>query len=115
MFCQKKDGQYIFLRNDQYISEEDIISRCDIAFQSGPMIYQKNDGIVTENLMPRTYIGSAHVRTVMVVFQKENGEQDMWFLTVYSRMTLAQVRDIVLAETRFYGEYDDVFIFNLDG
>lgn len=79
------------------------------------MIYEKYSGTIYENTMPKTYIGSAHARTVMVVFEKENNEQDMWFLTVYSKMTLAQVRDVVLSETRFIGTYKNISVLNLDG
>jgi hypothetical protein len=115
MLCRKKSGVFTVLTNDQYVSEEDIMQRCDIAFQAGPLIYDLHDGIATENLAPKTYIGGSHTRTVMVIFTSESGTQDLWFLTVYTKMTLAQVRDIVLSETRFIGTYKNVSVLNLDG
>ncbi len=51
----------------------------------------------------------------MTLFTRPDGSQDLWFLTFYKKMTLAQVRDVVLSETRFYGNYRDVQILNLDG
>lgn len=51
----------------------------------------------------------------MVVMNREDESQDIWFLTAYEDKTLAQIRDIVLSETRFYGEYKDLYVFNLDG
>ena len=51
----------------------------------------------------------------MVVFSHTDNIQDIWFLTVYAKMTLAQVRDVVLSETRFYGTYNSVSVMNLDG
>ena len=50
----------------------------------------------------------------MVLFE-ENGIQDLWFLTIIKPASLAHVRDIVLRESRFQGEYDTLSIFNLDG
>lgn len=88
---------------------------CETAFQAGPMIYAFSDGtVVEEHLFPKNYIGRAHNRTVMVLFER-NGKQDLWFLTVIKPVTLAQIRDIVLRESRFRGEYDTLTIFNLDG
>lgn len=78
------------------------------------MIYSLIDDRVEENFFPKSYIGRAHNRTVMVVFE-ENGRQDLWFLTVINPVTLSQVRDIVLRESRFQGEYNTLRIFNLDG
>lgn len=51
----------------------------------------------------------------MVIFTSESGAQDLWFLTVYTKMTLAQVRDVVLSETRFIGTYKNISVLNLDG
>lgn len=78
------------------------------------MIYSLNDGSIEENLAPSSYIGKAHNRTVMVVFEK-NVQQNLWFLTLIKPATLADVRDVVLRESRFRGEYDTLTIFNLDG
>jgi len=50
----------------------------------------------------------------MVLFEK-NGIQDLWFLSVIKPVTLSEVRNIVLRESRFQGEYDTLSIFNLDG
>jgi len=41
--------------------------------------------------------------------------QDLWFLTIIKPASFADVRDAVLRESRFRGEYDVVSIFNLDG
>lgn len=64
--------------------------------------------------MTSSYIGRANKRTIMVVFEKE-GRQDLWFLTINEAVTLSEVRNIVLRETRFIGLYDTLTIFNLDG
>lgn len=61
-----------------------------------------------------TYLGRAHKRTIMVVFEKDS-QQHLWFLTINSDVTLSEVKNIVLRETRFIGAYDSVMIFNLDG
>jgi hypothetical protein len=50
----------------------------------------------------------------MVLFEN-NGKQDLWFLTLIKPATLANVRDVVLRESRFRNEYDTLTIFNLDG
>ena len=78
------------------------------------MIYALQEGAVVENLAPQNYIGRAHNRTVIVVFEK-NGQQDLWFLTLIKPATLTEVRNIVLRESRFRGAYDTLTIFNLDG
>jgi len=65
-------------------------------------------------MRPASYIGKAHKRTVLVLFEK-SGVQDIWFLTVNEEETLAEVRNIVLREVRFIGTYDTVQILNLDG
>jgi hypothetical protein len=78
------------------------------------MVYSLQDGEVEENLATHHYIGRAHNRTVMVLFEK-NSQQDLWFLTLIKPVTLAQVRDVVLRESRFRGEYDTLTLFNLDG
>jgi len=78
------------------------------------MVYNLQDTGVSENLASQNYIGRAHNRTVMVLFEK-NGIQDLWFLTLIKPTTLSQVRDVVLRESRFRGEYDAMTIFNLDG
>ena len=74
-----------------------------------------HDGVVQENLEPKTYIGAAHTRTVLVIFTRLDDSQDTWFLTFYNKVTLAQVRDVVLSETRFYETYKNLQILNLDG
>jgi len=50
----------------------------------------------------------------MVLFEKD-GIQDLWFLTLIKPATLSDVRDTVLRESRFRGEYDGLTVFNLDG
>lgn len=40
--------------------------------------------------------------------------QDLWFLTAIKPTSLADIRDALLRESRFRGEYDVVTIFNLD-
>ena len=114
LYCEK-NGVIQFWNNAQYVSEEDIKQKCDTAFQSGPLIYSLHDGVVSENLASKLYIGNKHERTVMVVFESQSGKQDVWFLTAYEEKTLAQIRDIVLMETRFYDTYKNIDIFNLDG
>lgn len=52
---------------------------------------------------------------MLVVFTRPDGSEDIWFLTFYKKMTLAQVRDVVLADTRFFDTYRDLRILNLDG
>ena len=64
--------------------------------------------------MTSSYIGKAHKRTVLVLFEK-NGKQDVWFLTINENVTLKEVRNIVLRETRFMDSYDSLSLFNLDG
>ncbi len=78
------------------------------------MVYSLQDGAVEENLATKNYIGRAHNRTVMVLFEK-NSQQDLWFLTLIKPATLVNVRDAILRESRFRGEYDTLTIFNLDG
>jgi len=87
---------------------------CDTAFQAGPLVYSLIDGIQEENLFSNNYIGRAHNRTLMVLFEK-NGEQDLWFVTLIKPATLTEARNVVLRESRFQGEYDTLRIFNLDG
>lgn len=87
---------------------------CETAFQAGPLVYSLVEGTLEENLFPKNYIGRAHNRTLMVVFEK-NGEQNLWFLTLIKPVTLAEARNVVLRESRFQGEYDILRIFNLDG
>ncbi|MEI6710948.1 MAG: hypothetical protein WCK88_01505 [bacterium] len=41
--------------------------------------------------------------------------QDLWFLTLIKPATLSDVRDTILRESRFQGEYDTLTVFNLDG
>ena len=50
----------------------------------------------------------------MVLFE-QGGKQDLWFLTINEAVTLSEVKNIVLRETRFIGNYDTLSIFNLDG
>jgi hypothetical protein len=109
--CLDSHRNITFLPNSSY--HEKLFDVCDIVFQAGPMIYSLLDGIVTEDFFPRSYIGRAHNRTVMVLFEK-SGKQDLWFLTLIKPTTLADVRNIVLRESRFRGEYDTLTIFNLD-
>lgn len=78
------------------------------------MVYSLIDGTVEENLFPGNYIGRAHNRTMIVLFEKD-GAQDLWFLTLIKPATLSDVRDVVLRESRFRGEYDTLRVFNLDG
>ena len=51
----------------------------------------------------------------MVFMNREDESQDIWFLTAYEDTTLAQIRDIVFSENRFYGEYKDLYVFNFYG
>jgi hypothetical protein len=60
------------------------------------------------------YIGRAHKRSVLVLFEK-NLEQTLWFLTINTEVTFSEVKNIVLRETRFIGEYDSLSLLNLDG
>ncbi len=64
------------------------------------MVYNLEDGHVEQNLAPRNYIGRAHNRTVVVLFEKDS-KQTLWFLTLIKPSTLSDVRDIVLRESRF--------------
>ncbi len=48
------------------------------------------------------------------MFEK-NGVQDLWFLTIIKPASFTDIRDTVLRESRFRGEYDAITIFNLDG
>jgi hypothetical protein len=116
--CTEKSGKVVFVANDDFFTDG-ILRNCVHAFQVGPMIYQKIAGKVTTHFAPKTYIGRKHARTVMVVFEKKQADksikQDLWFLTVYGKMTLEEVARTVLIESRFAGEYDDLSILNLDG
>ncbi len=111
--CIDDHGYVVFWTNSAYLEER--LPSCKTAFQSGPMIYADVNGETEQNLMPKTYLWLPHTRTVMVVMNREDESQDIWFLTAYEDKTLAQIRDIVLSETRFYGEYKDLYVFNLDG
>lgn len=101
-----------FIKNADY--HESLIDSCEILFQGGPLVYARTGFSVEENFMSNSYIGRAHKRTVMVLFEK-NGKQDLWFLTVNRNVTLKEVRNIVLRESRFIEMYDTLSIFNLDG
>lgn len=114
MYCQKNNRIDIW-ENSRYVSEEDTIQKCDTAFQAGPLIYSLHDNHVSENLALKTYIWSAHPRTIMVIFESSEGKQDIWFLTVYKDKTFTQIRDMILSETRFYATYKNIDILNLDG
>lgn len=114
ILCRDKSGIIHIYGNSWYLSEDQLVA-CDVALQFGPLIYQLQNGQVTQNLAQKTYIGASHTRTVMVIFTHEDNTQDVWFLTVYGKMTLAQVRDVALSETRFIGTYRDISILNLDG
>ncbi len=107
-------GRISLWKNSEYTSEN-MLAWCTLALQAGPLIYELRDGKIVENLAPKTYIWLAHTRTVLVVFTRPDGSEDIWFLTFYKKMTLAQVRDVVLADTRFFDTYRDLRILNLDG
>jgi hypothetical protein len=110
--CINAEWKISFIKNADYY--ESLIDSCRILFQGGPLIYSGTGLSTQANFMSNTYIGRAHKRTVMVVFE-QNGKQDLWFLTINENVTLKEVRNIVLRETRFIGNYDAVNIFNLDG
>ncbi len=110
--CIGQEKKISFIPNALY--EDTLLENCSILFQAGPLIYSKSEDTIETNYMQNAYIGRAHKRTVMVVFEKER-KQDLWFLTVNEAVTLSEVRNIVLRETRFIGTYDNLFIFNLDG
>lgn len=110
--CMDAWGKISFIKNIDY--HESLIDSCSILFQGGPLIYSRSGLSVEENFMNNSYIGRAHKRTVMVLFEK-NGKQDLWFLTINENVTLKEVRNIVLRETRFIDLYDTLHIFNLDG
>lgn len=93
---------------------ESLIDSCDVLFQAGPVIYSKRGDLIEEDTRPASYIGKAHKRTALVLFEKA-GVQDVWFLTINEEETLTEVRNIVLREMRFIGAYDTVQILNLDG
>ncbi len=109
--CQDSHGIRIIPNIDYH---ESLIDSCDILFQAGPVIYSKRGDLIEEDTRPASYIGKAHKRTVLVLFEK-SGIQDIWFLTINEEETLAEVRNIVLREVRFIGTYDTVQILNLDG
>lgn len=67
--CLDELNQLSFWSNSVYF--EGLLNNCEVAFQGGPMIYSFRDGTVEQNLAPRTYIGSPHNRTAMVLFEKE--------------------------------------------
>ena len=113
VICSDTNGKINFWENKDYTEER--LNSCKTAFQSGPMIYESSGTQTKENLAAKQYIGLPHTRTVMVVFTRPDNIQDLWFLTAYNKMTLAQVRDAVLSETRFYGTYNSLSIMNLDG
>lgn len=110
--CMDSNKQLTFWQNNLYFDE--ITNICTLAFQAGPLVYSLRDGEIVENTSSRSYIGRSHNRTLIVLFSK-NGVQDLWFLTLIKPATLSEVRDTVLRESRFRGEYDALTIFNLDG
>lgn len=110
--CLDTHNRVTFWPNSTYF--DGLMDACEIAFQAWPMIYSLQDGIVEENLAPQNYIGRPHNRTVMVFFE-DDWKQDLWLLTLIKPTTLAEVRDVVLRESRFRGEYDTLKVFNLDG
>jgi len=110
--CLDTHNRITFWPNGSYF--DGLMDACETAFQAGPMIYSLTDGVTEEHLATKSYIWRAHNRTVIVLFEK-NGIQDLWFLTLIKPTTLSQVRDVVLRESRFRGEYDAMTIFNLDG
>lgn len=110
--CIDVNGRVSFIPNENY--QESLITSCTFLFQWGPLLYSLHGWISDENLMSWQYLWRAHKRTVMVVFEK-NMEQDTWFITVNEEVTLAEVKNIVLRETRFFDTYDWLDIFNLDG
>lgn len=94
-----QDGGYIqIIPNKDY--QESLITSCRFLFQVGPLVYSRTPSSTQENTMSNSYIGRAHKRTVMVLFEKEK-KQDVWFLTINENVTLKEVRNIVLRETRF--------------
>ena len=113
VICVDVTGKISFWENKDY-TEERLVA-CQTAFQSGPMIYESNGNQKKENLAVKQYIGLSHARTILVVFTRQDGTQDVWFLTAYTKMTLSQIRDTVLSETRFQGTYSSLSIMNLDG
>jgi hypothetical protein len=113
VICIDTSGKVSFWENKDYTEER--LNTCKTAFQSGPMIYESSGGQKKETLATKQYIGLPHTRTVMVVFTRTDNTQDVWFLTAYIKMTLSQIRDVVLSETRFYGTYNAVAVMNLDG
>ena len=125
--CVDSRGMVTFIPNAFFL--DSLLQTCAKLFQWGPLLYARNSDTIQEDLRPNSYIGRAHKRTVMVVFdtkislsagadiplQEEGKKQDVWFLTVNEEVTLAEVRNIVLREVRFIGEYDSISILNLDG
>jgi len=109
--CQDTHGIRILPNVDYH---ESLIDSCDTLFQAWPVIYSRKWELVEEDTKPSSYIGKAHKRTALVLFEKL-GVQDIWFLTVNEEETLAEVRNIVLREIRFIGTYDTLQILNLDG
>jgi len=77
--CVDTQKYLTFWKNDLFFDE--ILQICELAFQAGPLIYSLQEGEVVENTSPKSYIGRAHNRTVMVLFEKD-GVQDLWFLTL---------------------------------
>lgn len=112
LVCVDSKGEISFIPNQAY--EETLLSSCALLFQWGPLVYSRVGNTLQENFMTSSYIGRANKRSVMVVFE-QGGKQDLWFLTINEAVTLSEVRNIVLRETRFIGLYDTLSIFNLDG
>ncbi len=110
--CMKDSGSIHFMRNSDF--SETSIASCNSVFQGGPLVYQLQNGITEENFFLGTYIGQAHKRTALVVMESITGKQDIWFLTVNAPVTLKELRNIVLRETRFADTYKNISILNLD-
>ena len=54
LVCLDDKNQVAFWSNSVYF--EGILNMCELAFQGGPMIYSFRDGIIEQNLAPRTYM-----------------------------------------------------------
>ena len=52
--CVDKQNRLSFWSNSGFF--EELLDSCELAFQGGPMIYTSRDGVVEQNLEPRTYM-----------------------------------------------------------
>lgn len=110
--CLDASGKVSFIKNSDYT--ESLIASCRVLFQAGPLLYSRVGWVITEEYREGYYIGLAHKRTMMILFEN-HWVQDLWFLTINDEVTLKEARNIILRETRFIGEFENIFIFNLDG